>query len=177
MHMRKIAFFETILVSLFLLCTSSCASDTIYLTKPTDTNLAFWITEEVSASDFDDCTFLPGGFGVDCYLDSRYIGIDEDDGGMVSAPDIAVVYHVTGYPDLIDSKAVTMINITDPDIFVYGLTMLSLLDDVTSTMVERGFKVNQENEHIFVKKNIRFSFGSQGINIYAEKTNKTGIVY
>ena len=68
-----------------------------YLERPIDTNLEFWITQKVTFDEFKDkgCTFLPGWFGADEYLDSRYQA--DISTGIVRAPEIHVTYLVTGY--------------------------------------------------------------------------------
>ena len=83
--MKKIAF---TLFSLLAFTLPSCGGNgnSKYLDRPEDTNLEFWITQKVEWKDFEEkgCTFLPGWFGADEYLDSRYQAVEED-GGMPMA--------------------------------------------------------------------------------------------
>lgn len=156
---------------------TGCSKD-IYLDKPDETNLSYWITQRVSHNDFTDCTFLPGGFGMDMYLDGRYEAVNLENNA--SAPDIHVIYYVTGYPDLLDSPAVSRIEITDPTILVYGLTMKSSESDIDSRMEEYKFKKSDNTEpgiKAYYKSNTIFIFSSSSIIISASTTNNEGIIY
>lgn len=166
------------LVSLSLI---SC-SNKIYLEKDEDTNLKYWITQEVKEGDFKDCTFLPGMFGGSLYLDGRYEAI-KDESGMLVAPDIAVTYTTTGYPDYTNKEHVTHIGITDPIIHVYGLTLKSHPDMIWHTMTDYGFKkgITDEGtqyERVYYQKdNVNFIFVDDAIYINAHVTNKDNIVF
>jgi len=151
--------FKTLLLVLFSLSYLFGCGSSKYLEMPNDTNLEYWITQKVEATDFDNCTFLPGGFGCDKWLDSRYEAINEPDGGTHFAPDIHVTYIVSAYLDT-SSKGnyVTRIEITDPEIYVYGLSMNSTSDVITSTMSNLGF-VSNEGER-WNKNNCTFTFSS-----------------
>ena len=50
-----------IAIILLLFCFSGCGAKTI--DKPTDTNLEFWITEDVTDFDFSNYYSVPGWFG------------------------------------------------------------------------------------------------------------------
>ena len=120
------------LALLFNACSSSKKDSDIYLNRPKDTNLEFWITQRVTFNDLEDkgCTYLPGWMGADEYLDSRYEA--DTSGEMAVAPEIHVTYLVSGYPDTIDDRAITHIEITDPTITVYGLTINSTDNEITN---------------------------------------------
>lgn len=169
--MKKHLILLTILPTLIL---PSCSSNK-FLKRPEDTNLLFWITERVSAEDFKGCgcTYLPGWFGAAEYLDRRYEAIEEE--GHSRAPDVHVTYLTSGYPDALDASAITRINITDPTITVYGLTMNSAPDVVESRMKELKFKVNKNGA--YYKNNCTFYFSRECISINAPSTNKHHIVY
>jgi len=156
---------------------TSCSADDKYLEKPENTNLTYWITQKVSDDDFDDCTYLPGWMGADEYLDGRYKAAE---GYMDTAPAIHVTYLVTGYPDLKDSAAVTYIEITDPEIYVYGLTMDSGEAEIEKVMSNNNFKKSAAEESGLVsyyKNNVVISILDSRITISASTTNKTGIIY
>ncbi|MGM9858917.1 MAG: hypothetical protein ACI311_06705 [Bacilli bacterium] len=141
-----------------------------YLEKPDDTNLTFWITQKVSVNDFNDCTYLPGWMGASEYLDGKYTPIDND--GFLTAPEIHVTYLVTGYPDLQDDTAITYIHITDPDIYVYGLTMNSSEEEIYNTMSSYKFKRSIEDNQIsYTKNNVSLIIKNNEINIRAYTTN------
>ena len=162
--------FLTLLPSFFLL--GACSSSK-YLEKPADTNLSFWITEKVESSSFEEFTFLPGGFGVNMYLDKRYELEDQEN--PLSIPPFHVIYHVTKYPDYSDKDSyVTFIEITDPSIYVYGLSTDSNQEDISSRMEKEGF---QEKQGVFLQNNCSFSFSKESILISANVSNRNNISF
>lgn len=72
-----------IIMPLVMLSITSCSGNR-YLDRPDNTNLTYWITQKVNENDFDDCTYLPGWFGANEYLDGRYAAIEEE-GSVVRA--------------------------------------------------------------------------------------------
>ena len=62
--MKRIIVLGITLV-LILICLGGCGSKTI--DKPADTNLEFWITEDVTAFDFSGYYSVPGWFGASEY--------------------------------------------------------------------------------------------------------------
>lgn len=157
-----------------LFSVSSC-NESKFLDKPEETNLEFWITEEVDDEQFENCTFLPGLFGGDMYLGSKYKAVFNDGSSMAQEPEVHVVYTVTAYPDYSNGGSyITGIDITDPNINVYGLTMKSSKDEISKTMSNLGF-LNDKN-NCWSKNNCWFSFGS-GIYIGAHVSNDKGIMF
>ena len=182
MKKAKIIFGITLLSLFISACSSNKKDSDIYLDRPEDTNLEFWITQKVSFEDFDNkgCTYLPGWMGADEYLDSRYVA--DTSGKMAAAPDIHVTYLVTGYPDLLDDNAITRIDITDPSITVYGLTLNSTDNDIINriTGMANSFSYVTTEDECYLKftiKNCSFSFMSDKIIIDVPVTNNSGIVY
>ena len=174
--MRKTAF---IFISIIPLLLSGCSLNK-FLKRPEDTNLEFWITESCSSEDFKNkgCTYLPGWFGAEEYLDSRYepIKIIEENGyERLSVPEVHVTYLRAGYPDALDSWRITRIEITDPTIIVYGLNMNSSKEEVKNRMKELKFKENEYGG--FYKNNCTFTFSNEHIVINAPSTNNSHIVY
>lgn len=169
--MKKIALFFPIIPLLL----SGCSLNK-FLKRPDDTNLEFWITESWSSEDFKNkgCTYLPGWFGAEEYLGSAYELI-EDEEGHKEVPDIHVKYLRSGYPDARDSWKVTHIEITDPTIVVYGLSMNSSKEEVKNRMKELKFKENDYGA--FIKNNCTFTFSNEYIVINAPSTNRFHIVY
>ncbi len=172
-NLKTLMPLSAVIFSLFSL--SSCG-ESKFLDKPNETNLEFWITEEASHDSFKNCTFLPGLFGGDMYLDSRYEGVIREGSLMVEAPEIHVVYTVTSYPDYSDGGSyVTGIDITDPNINVYGLTMKSSKDEISKTLSNLGF-LNDKN-NCWRKNNCWFTFGGSGIYIGAHVSNDKGYIF
>ena len=168
-----------LLIGMVLLL-SACASSekVIYIDRPEDTNLEFWITQRVNGIDLEEkgCTYLPGWFGASEYLDSRYDAFD--DGSMLTAPEIHVTYLLTGYPDTIDDRAITSIEITDPSITVYGLTLNSTGEEIKNRMIGVADLISTENQNTLFKiRNCSFSFANERILIQVPVTNKSGVVY
>ena len=177
---------EVPIVLISLLVASSCANSAhLFLEKPSDTNLNYWITERVAGQYLLDngCTFLPGWFGAEEYLDSKYEPIQEE-GRMVAAPDIHVTYLITGYPDTLDERAITRISITDPTVTVYGLTMNSSSKDIANRMKQVGGKkldsgeaTDDSKNYSYLIGNCTFVFSNVSIYISVPVTNKYNIVY
>jgi len=158
---------------------SGCATDK-YLQRPKDTNLLFWITQRCSGEDFKQagCSFIPGWFGAEEYLDYRYelleVGDKYSETHHYTIPPKHVTYVISGYPDALDGYAVTSIEITDPEITVYGLTMNSTNQEIENKMKQLQFV--KKNDAYF-KNNCTFNFSSDFISIKAPSTNKHHIIY
>jgi len=168
--MHNVLFCSILALSLFLF---SCEDSSKFLKKPKDTNLDFWITDHVSSSDFNDCTYLPGWFGASEYLDRRYKATDD-----FKAPTVHVTYLISGYPDVSDSLCVTRVEITDRIINVYGLTFENSETEICQKMVSLGFVVStKEGSSSYYKNNVDFFFYSNRILISASSTNKNHIVF
>ena len=177
---RKLLLIPTALSLLFSVScgTNKSGNDDIYLDRPEDTNLEFWITQKVEDQDFIDkgCTYLPGWFGASEYLDSRYTAIEID--GQKTKPEIYVSYLMTGYPDTLDESTVTKIEITDPNINVYGLTMNSSEEDIRNRLTDTAKSITNEDGYVVVViKKCTFAFSSTNISISIPVTNNSGIVY
>ena len=94
-------------------------------------------------------------------------------------PEHCVIYTLTNYPDYSsNSLCVTRIEITDPAVRVYGLSLSSTVDDIRSTMTSEGFTVTESGTAVRAERdNFRFTFSKDKITISAEVTNHLGIVY
>ena len=153
---------------------SSCGQQ---ISEPTH-DLEFWITESVV--DFDFSSYQPkygimGGFE---YYGQGYVPTLGEDGVQVD-PEHCVIYTVTNYPDYSsNSLCITRIEITDPEVKVYGLSLSSTADEIRSVMSSEGFAVTGTDTAIRAEKgNIRFIFSRHSIMISAEVTNRLGIIY
>lgn len=159
---------------LALLGLSSCGqSENLYLAAPENSDLSFWLGEELLSGKMAEHTLLPGWFGAEEYLDGRYEAANEDDVALV--PDKAITYLYSGYPDASDSYKVTRIKITDPEISVYGLDLSSEEEEIESTLLPLGF-VN-EGKGNYSQGRFLFSFDAKTITLSAYSTNKENIVY
>ena len=166
-----------ILLPLLALSLTSCGK---YLDKPEDTNLEYWITEKVTIQQALEkgCTHIPGMFGGDMFLGSAYAMIEDEDHHK-ELPEIHVKYVLTGYPDTTNEYAVTNIEITDPEVYVYGLTMNSSKEEIDIWMKELKFKANTDEfgRGRYNKNNCTFIFDEKYINISASVTNNWHVIY
>ena len=144
-----------IIALLLLVCTvmlmfTSCTSDKIE--KPEDTNLDYWLLD---SSNMSDCTpIYCGDPYAERFLANGYEAVVDEKGNLI-APDEAVVYCVEMYPyrDLNHgTKRISKIEITDPSIFVWGLTINSTREEIIETLEKVGYVIYQDTE-----KNITFT--------------------
>ena len=162
-----------LLISAILLL-PSCASRPI---EP-EHDLEFWITQNVD--DFDFSSYQPkyGIMGGWEYYGTGYVPTLDENGQQVD-PEHCVIYTVTNYPDYSsNSLCITRITITDPAVKVYGLSMTSTHEEISSTMTAAGFTVTESDTALKAEKdNLRFTFSKDAITISAEVTNLFGIIY
>ena len=141
-------------------------------------DLEFWITQDVN--DFDFSSYQPkyGIMGGWEYYGTGYVPTLGEEGQQID-PEHCVIYTVTNYPDYSsNSLCITRIEITDPEVKVYGLSLSSTADEIRSVMSSEGFTVTGTDTAIRAEKgNIRFIFSRHSIMISAEVTNRLGIIY
>lgn len=142
--------------------------------KP-ETELEFWIAENVDDFDFSSYQEKYGMFGGRQYYGSGYVP-ETDDDGTQKDPEHCVIYTVTSYPDYSSGKLhVTGIRITDPSVKVYGLSVNSPISAWDAELERQGFKVKKSGEA--EKGKITFRYGNGSVTILAEVTNRWGIVF
>lgn len=160
-----------LLLSLLMLVSLvGCSINT--LEKP-ETNLEFWIAENVDDVDFSTYQekyrygFMGSGHQ---YYGTGYTPTTDENGQQVD-PEHCVIYTVAPYPDYTSRKChITEIYINDPDVNVYGLTINSSNGDIEATMKSNGFKCVEignagYKEWVKGKYHISFSDGSIGIKV------------
>ncbi|MCH5171872.1 MAG: hypothetical protein J1F31_03465 [Erysipelotrichales bacterium] len=168
--MKKTAKIMISLIALIGL--SSCDMFAYYLPKPKDTNLELWITEKVSSDKLETLTLMPKIHGENIYLGSSYS--PNEDGMLNSMPSIYVAYRITNYPNTSsDNISVTYIEITDPEITFYGITLGSTFEEIENSMKKEKFKIEYTDQGYLnaSKKNIEFSFYGTSIRITAFVNN------
>ena len=159
--------------------------------KPEDTLLEFWIIENVEGTDWIDHDTPYGMYGGEAYLGKDY-PLELTD-GKAQIPEEHVIYTVTPWPDYSDDSAyVTGIEITDPAISVYGLTVNSSFEEFDRVFCRQGYNISiDKNEywesHSATKNDITFSLvsgtfceGSESESIFtisAAVTNRDGVVF
>ena len=153
--------------------------------KPTDTNLEFWITENVTDYDFSEYTYVPS-WGAWVYYGKDYSPVVMTLDGYPVEPEHCVIYTVGSYPDESSSgHHITRIDITDPDVTFYGITLESTDEEIIAAMTKNGYKQNTEKYAdtpwsdclYFEDGNVSFMFEDDEITIKAEVTNKHGIMF
>lgn len=145
-----------------------------------ETNLEFWIAEKVDNVDFSNYQMKYGLFGGNMYYGTGYVPTLDENGEQVD-PEHCVVYTVTSYPDYMNkAQHITRIEITDPEIKFYGLSINSSREDINMVMQEHGFTVIEDEYGITAKKG-KFTFDfnkwSDFIIIRVEVTNRFNIIF
>lgn len=166
------------LLFVLLICLSlaGCGKNSSTPPRPKDSSLEFWIADSVKLEDFSGHDEVSGMFGGVQYLGTGYHAVCDEDGMNPSRPDACVLYTVTAYPDYSSGTlAVTGIEITDPAVTVYGLTVKSSPEEWDAVLREMGFEIRRNG--LAEKDGFRFSYGGGEIRISAEVTNKQGIVF
>lgn len=148
--------------------------------KRPETNLEFWICDNADEIDFSNCTELGGIMGGWRYYGSAYTPEKGKD-GRESAPEEYVIYTVTHYPDYSsEGKCITRIEITDPAVSVYGITVRSSEAEVKVAMSDYGYRLTEITGLgclMFEKGKISISFFNGRITISAYVSNKMNIIY
>ena len=143
-----------------------CASNNM---KRPDTNLEFWICDNVENFDFSDHEPRFGLMGGREYYGKGYTPATDENGQQID-PEHCVIYTVTAYPDYSSHKShITRIHITDPAIQIYGLTLNSSDHDIHSTMGKNGFKL--QGYSTYQKGKVSICFTKEWITISVEVSN------
>ena len=150
--MKKIISLAVV-VSVLLICLFSCNTRYVpvygesilgpyfdILELPTkkaggETTLEFWIGEKIVERDYENHEKLNNGFLGEGYK------LNPDNPNEL--PEFYVRYVVERYPEVFSkTKGVTKIEITDPNVMVYGLTTESSLDDFKEVFEDLGAGVS-----------------------------------
>ena len=149
------------------------------LSEP-ESNLEFWIGENVDEVDFSQYQEKYGLMGGREYYGTGYVPTLDEEGQQLD-PEYYVVYTITSYPDYASkTKHITGITITDPSIKIYGLSINSSKEDIKLIMgTNEGFEIEEVGEDTLIarKGDYTFCFSSKAITIRVEVTNKMGIVF
>ena len=144
------------------------------------TNLEFWIGENVDGVDFSKYQMKYGMFGGDMYYGTGYVPTLDENEQQVD-PERCVIYTVTSYPDYMSkSLHVTSIEITDPNIEFYGLSINSSKEDIENIMKKHGFSVTEDERGIIANKGkyvFIFNKRSNIIYVSVRVTNRFGIIF
>lgn len=113
--------------------------------------LDFWICDSFMDVDLSDYQELYGSFGAHRYVNLKYKveTVTEEGGGTYQRlPEHCVVYIVSAYPDYSDYSLygpfVTGIDITDPEVSVFGITVNTSPEEFYRILTGKGFNAPDE---------------------------------
>lgn len=161
--------------------TSGSQDEAAFYKMPEDTDLDFWVTDDVSGFDFGEYTKLDGLMGGDMYLGKEYEPVISD-GGSKSAPKKSVTYIVTAYPDYSsEGRNITGIEITDPNVRVMGLTVLDDNEKISEKLKGLGYEIeavgDTGNRFSAKQGKLTIVYGLGKILVNVEVTNELGITF
>ena len=144
--MKKLIALTLLLCSFALLLSSCGSSNAVKIEKPEDTNLEYWLLDSL---DMSDCTQIHCGdpFAEEFLATDYEVMVDEE--GRLIAPNESVVYEIEMYPyrDLqYGTKRISKIRITDPNVYVWGLTINSTREEIIETLEKVGYEIYQDSE-------------------------------
>ena len=146
--------------------------------KPKDTTLEYWICDDVSSVDWGGHDEITGWMGAQEFLGKGY-----HIGARGERPNVRVSYLLTAWPDYADGgQYVTTIEITDPAVSVYGLTVESEPAEFEQVMMSMGYKVERTDNGFqrAVRDGFTFSIhrgDTPKFVISAEVSNREGICF
>jgi len=162
----------------------------LFAPREDDTELDFWITQNVKTVDFSEYDEIYGWMGAREFLGKGYQPVIDGNGNQIK-PRHFVSYLITAYPDYSNGgEFVTQIDITDPTISIYGLTTNSTFEECDRVFRKMGYIICVEERgeyRVFTAEkygSITFIFNNGGldnvgfvpkITIKAKVTNKEGI--
>ena len=175
-------FLISTLLCLCMVSLTSCTSnaDNKIIEKPNDTTLEFWVAQDVSNVDFSEHCQIVGMEGGSQYYGKDYGSISVDD-EQVYDHFQCVIYTITAYPDYSDGgEFITQIDITDPQVSVYGITCNSSFDDFDKTFQDLGCTIQDKGwGHVASYGVFTISLLSNSeaakISVRVEVTNREGI--
>jgi len=142
-----------------------------------DTDLEFWICDNVDDFDFSGYQPLFGLMGGREYYGTGYSpGTDEN--GQQTDPKHCVIYTVTAYPDYSSGQShITGITVTDPAVAIWGLTTESSHVEIEAVMQNNGYKRQTTGGITYRKGKVTVRFTEGVITIRAEVTNRLGLLF
>lgn len=148
--------------------------------RPENTTLEFWITENVSNLDLSkyQVAYKPGAWGYEnkIILGSGYTSTLDSAGNEIK-PEHYVIYEIAPYPNNATSgEYITAIEITDPSVYLYGLTVDCTADEFNQTFEQLGFIIENHDESD--RKIERYAIKDGIVIVYSKHLSKTvfGIV-
>ena len=163
----------TLLLCTFALLLSSCGGNKdVKIEKPEDTNLEYWLLDSPNKREW---TKLYEDILGGTYLANGYEAVLNESDNLLypkHAPEHSVIYSTENYPiEEIGIKKITGIYITDPEIYVWGLTVNSTREEVVEVMEKMGFEERHLGSDIYVGDKGQYTV------IFRFSTNKIEIRY
>lgn len=156
---------------LIIVCVIALLRWILFRVPEKDTNLEFWIAENVDNVDFSSYQEKFGLMGGRQYYGTGYVPLTDENGEQID-PEACVIYTVTAYPDYINKKRhVTRIAVTDPSVTVYGLTLNSSAEEVEETLKSYGFIKKSEPRNTYAKGKVSIRFSKEAIHINVKVRN------
>lgn len=146
--------------------------------KPQDTALEFWICDDGSQVDWREHDEIGGWMGA-----REFLGKDYHAGEQGERPPVRVSYLLTAWPDYADGgNYITTIEVTDPAVSVYGLTVESGPAEFERVMTSVGYEVEWVTDSLqrAVRDGFTFSIyrgDAPAFCISAQVGNRKGIVF
>ena len=146
--------------------------------RPENTALEFWICDDVSMADWREHDEIGGWFGAREFLGKGYHA-----GEQGERPPVRVSYILTAWPDYADGGCyITAIEVTDPAVSVYGLTVESEPAEFERVMTSMGYKVEWVTDSLqrAVRDDFIFSIYHGNAPVFyisAQVGNREGIVF
>ena len=151
--------------------------DKSYVLPRPETNLEFWIGENVDNVDFSNYQENPDIMGGRLYYGTGYVPTFDEHGQPID-PEHCVLYTVTSFPDYADeAQHVTDIRITDPSVEFYGISLNSTFEEFEAVMKAQGFTVTSPNGNFLLAQKGKYIIGFSNIDITisVEVENREGI--
>ncbi len=141
-HCRRFfAICSSLILLSSLLLLSGCNLFVDPKVKPKDTDIAYWVTDELTQDEVDKMNMVTLNFDI-LYLDPSYQA-DKDEEGNNILPESYVAYRIGDDNKNPDAKNVVIrILINDPDVYVYGITISSSDQEISKNLRRYGFQLN-----------------------------------
>lgn len=162
----------------FVTCAVMASTRPYFPPRPEDTALEFWICDDVSSIDWSGHDEITGWMGA-----QEFLGKDYHMSTQGERPNVRVSYLLTAWPDYADGgQYVTTIEITDPAVSVYGLTVESEPTEFERVMMSMEYKVELADNSIQRAVRDGFTFtiyrgDTPKFIISAEISNREGICF
>lgn len=169
-----------IFICTFILGASSCGKG-YFEEMPKETDLDFWVTENVEDVDMSLYPIQHGWMGSTVYYGKEYTP-SQNENGEISDPAHCVKYWVSAYPDMSDGGSfITEIFISDPAVRVRGLTTESTKEEFEELFTSLEYDVTTVTNNIIKaqRNNVTYFLNTTAktIRITAQASNKEGINY